>query len=76
VHVTFLVDEVVLGNVFLAVLSFSYFSIILLLFYTDLHFNNVPIIRTSGLKLENLKNSCVVSDVEEHRTLKYFQVLS
>lgn len=77
VHVTFLVDEVILGNVFLAVLSFSHFSIILLLLYTDLHFNNALIIRTSGGNLGNLKkNSCAVSDVGEHRTVKYFQVSS
>ena len=51
----FLVDEVLLENVFLAVLSFSPVSIILLLLYINLHFNNALIIRTSGRKLENLK---------------------
>ena len=70
-----LVNEVLLGNVFLAVLSFSPVSIILLLLYIDL-FNTALIIRTSGRNLETLTNSCAVSDVWEHRTVEYYQVLS
>jgi hypothetical protein len=60
--------KVALGNVSCVYFRISTVSIILVLLYIDLHFNNALIRRTSG-------RSRTLSDVEEHWTVKNFQVL-
>lgn len=74
VHLRFMANTVVLGQVFLCILQFSSVSIIPWKLHTHLHLNIILIRRTSGWKLVTSKESSTLLEIGDQWTEKYFQI--